>query len=698
MFLDHAIRYLNFGFSPIPVKEKQKAPAIARWQTYCSARPNEDQLEKWNNSNPNYNVGVCLGTKITDDYQLGCIDIDSEDFVSPALHAINGKLLTKKGAKGISIFVRAPAQLRNIKLKANIDGKKSRVPVIEILLSGSQTVMPPSVHPNGAIYKWVDKEPRDLEELPLLDEWTLDELKAFCGGEGEHFHNLNQMVWAGVGGGGDTHDICVAATASMVSRGWEDGHIHHRIERAKESACARAGEVYDWPDATKTIQEWINSARNKGMTGTKKKSKIPKEREMAIWALEELGGMDNVATVDGVLRKYEDGYWQAVNVEALKQKIYVENPLIKEGEAKSAIKILHTLTMKIIFGRTENVEPQYDPMRQRVCLQNGTLNLKTGNLELHNSEHELIHQLNFDWDESATCPEYDKVLNFTFNGDDESINLWDEFCALTLIDDMSFQKILFLKGPGGNGKGTLARVLRNMHDPSAVGSVAITDLNSERKRTSLIGKLLNISGEQSRLNLVSDTYLKKITGEDPIDTRMLYQETRNNVILSVRFLELVNEMPSTSDSSHALRRRIMILNCPNKVTVPDAHMDDKLFKERPGILNRWVGALKRLYHRGGFHVPQSSIDEVDQYLLENDSVQYWLTQRTEPLNGKHPLRNQELYADYFEWARVSGYKYIFPEVLWGRRLTTLGHPTRIKKIGGKSSRVRELMLIDDAEF
>ncbi len=698
IFYNEAIRLYKNGLSPIPIKSSKKAPAISNWQRYCSEKPTQSQIDEWNEKYPNANIGLCLGTSIGEDIQLGAIDIDDDEMIDKVKNAIGSVSPAKKGKKGLTIFIQTSKKTKNTKIK-NIDdsGKPSRTPAVEILLHGSQTVIPPSIHPSGMQYKWLDdKKIEKSTLLPLLDEWVLDEIKSYCNRDDKYFVSLNEMVWLGVDEGGDTHDTCVATVAHLVSRNWPDEVIHRRIERAKREACERGGDTYDWPQSTNVIQGWIDSARAKGMTGSKKQVKRPAERVMADWALDELGGMEYVANINGLLRMYNNGHWPVVDVGNIKRNMYAIDPMLKEREARSAMTILHTLTLRNGFGYTQGIEAKNDPKKQRICLLNGTINLRTGELEQHNYEHELLHKLNFNWDDESKCPMYNKIINETFDNDEKSINVWDEFCALSLIDDMSFQRLLFLKGAGGNGKGTLSRVLMAMHDPQAVGSVGITDLNNERKRTSLVGKLINISGEQSRLNLVSDTYLKKITGGDPIDVRQLYQETQNNVNLSVRFVELVNEMPATSDSSHALKRRIIILNCPNKVKTPDLNLDAKLYEERSGILIRWIKSLKRLYNRKDFDEPKSSIDEVNRYMLENDSVQYWMSQCLEDCEkGTH---SKELYASYLDWAKTNGYKHYFPEVQWGRRLVSLGYPVKIKRIGKHPMRVRLLRTIDQSEF
>ena len=688
-------QYVKAGYSVIPVKKGEKRPAIMKWQKFCDKPATEKQLADWKDKYGDHNVGLALGTQ-HGGAQLICIDIDDEEMVGPVVGALGADTPGKKGKKGLTIFALAPIEMKNKKIKRRDEnGKALPNPSVEILCHGSQTVIPPSMHPDGMAYEWIGPSLLDVgTDMPQVTDATIDEIEAFCHNKNEHFDNLNTMHWAGNDGGGNTHDTCLAAAAFLVARGWADPDIHTRIERAKREACERAGDKYNWPGSTKAIQGWIDSAREKGMSNRVSAKKIPPERMMADWLLDKCGGEEFVATVDGVMRRYKSGYWPTVNVPILMREMYRDNPILKEREAKSAVSIAHTLTQRDEFARTAGVkEPKNDPKRQRVCLKNGSINLRTGTLEQHDPDHEILHQLDFDWDDEATCPTYERVIEETFDGDKQAIKLWDEYCAHTLVDDMSFQKLLFLKGPGGNGKGTLARVLRSMHDPSAVGSVGITDLNDERKRTSLVGKLINISGEQSRLNLVSDTYLKKITGGDPVDVRKLYGETKNNVELSVRFLELVNEMPSTSDNSHALRRRIIILPCPNKINNPDLDLDSKLSVERAGILRRWIDALQNLYERGSFDIPKASEEEVNRYMIENDMVGYWLENCCDPVeDGEKGKPSRELYGHFREWATEMGFRNPLAEIYWGKRMIAHGYPAKNARLGKVTVRTRDVTI------
>lgn len=699
-------KFIDAGLSPIPLKLGTKRPLNAKWQHLCDNPADAEQVVKWEshkswNGGPITHIGLCCGTLLGEDKQLISIDIDNDDIVTDVLLAIGDpeSLSGKKGAKGVTIFAAGPVSVKNKKIKKRLEnGRAEHAPSVEILAHGCQTVVPPSIHPDTNIpYVWTGTPLYDIpnlgSNLPIIDKDVIDEIEAICHRKAIPMQDLNEMVWLGSDKGGNTHDSCVVAVGWMVSHEWANEAIHRRIERAKRQACDRNGNTYNWPHSTHTIQEWIDSAKAKGMEGSAKKTpkRIPAERIMAEWGIEQLGGVDNVVTVRGQLRSYEDGHYKKVDIGHLQRMMFHVDDCLKERDAKTAISIMHTLCERENFGKTEGYLTKDDPKMHRLCLKNGTINLRTGELLLWDRDHELLHQTPIDWADEGECPLWDETLLLSSAGDKKWIATLQEFFGLTLVPDMSFQMFMFLLGPGGNGKGTVTSILSALHDPSALGSVSITDLGDERKRTSLAGTLLNMSGEQSRLNLVADVYLKKITGEDPVDTRKLYGETNNNVYFTTRFLESVNEMPSTSDNSHALRRRMLILKFMHKIEIQDPNFKNKIIKELPVILSkRLIPALADLYVRGVFDPPASSHTEIDVYMKGNDPVALWFDERCLPCD--RGTGTTDLYEDFKLWAGKNGYSKPFTSIFWGQQLNRMGYEAKIKKIGSISVRSRMLRL------
>ncbi len=684
-FEEVALSYAKRGLSPLPIKKGQKAPSVSRWQMFCDAPPTDDIIKAWARDYKDCGVGLALGTSIGEDEYIVAVDIDDEEMVPDVTRAIGGYVSAKRGRKGLTIFCRTVGLMKNKKM-TNADKRMA----VELLSHGSQTVIPPTIHPQtNEPYHWVGENLLDinLHKLPVLDQYVMDEIHINIVDPENKLRELNQMEWAGVGGGGNTHETCLQATALMVSREWPDPVIHRRINNAKAYACERAGETYNWPEAEKVIQEWIDSARRKGMTGSSKGAKVSPEYKASSEFIAMMGGEGMVKGVHGEIRVYESGFWKTWAKEAVMNTILQARLVTGMNVLEQTARMVYVKTYDDKFFDYEGDDPAEDPFRNRICFSNGTLNMITGELEEWDPEHRLIHKLHLDWEPKAKCPAYEHFLNQTFGGEKQLINLWEEYAGLTLVPDMSYQKLLILKGPGANGKSTLLNLLISLHNKDAISSVNITALANERVRTQLAGKLVNISSEESKINTVADDYLKRITGGDPVQLRRLYGEPFD-AVLQVRFINALNDMPSINDSSYAIERRMMILPCENIVKEPDITLPFKLAEERPGVMVRLVHALQRLRARTKFDEPEISRQEVKQYLTSQDSVRYWMQEcRVEPDEKGTP--SADLYSHYSTFCEMANLR-ATPMSQWGIKMKGLGYDVKIRKVFDKNCRVRYL--------
>lgn len=654
------------GLAPIPLGhhssgEHAKGAVPKGWTKLARNLPDWDQIEEWTNRYAGNNIGVGLGTRIGE-YQLIAIDIDNEKYQFQIEQAIGRKVAGKKGRKGSTWFCLASPDFKNKSLKTKEDGM-----IVEILCDGRQTVIPPSIHPDtGVMYGWLGEKiyEVDLESLPVLSDGFLIEISEivnktdtyFNGGvvsDGkieERIDGINNMVWAGVGGGGTTHDNRLRCAAHMVSTGWSDDDAVRRLDHAMREAYKRSecDEEPDWNSITKEHQDMVKGARAKGFDerpASKGRKKKPPERAIADWAERE---WKPLVYHGGKFLKYRDGHWPEFAPETMKKEMYELDEYLKVSDVNNAMSVLSVTCHDLDFGEDAG---------DKICFQNGTLDINSRTLRPWEADDQILHQLDFDWSSDAKCPIYDEFINWVFDGDEKAINCFEEFAGLTLVDDIRYQKMMYLVGQGSNGKSTLANLISSMHDPEAVSNVPITSLDDERMLTSLVGKLVNISSEQSRMNMVSDDILKRITGGDPVAVRRLFKEVENKIILKVRFMCVANDLPATNDSSYAMRRRLIILQCPNIMPEhkKDPELLEKLIHERPGVMRRWVEALSRLRKRGRFDEPESSHQAVESYLKENDSVAQWLDAKTVKGGDDNWTTLEEAYIDYQEYAKSIGY-------------------------------------------
>jgi hypothetical protein len=155
-------RYFENGLSVIPVQFKDKKPAISKWSKYCDALPTEAEIESWEKGQ--FNIGLACGKASG----IIAIDIDKDS----ALSLCPPSPVRRKGKKGEVRFFRYSDKIQSLK-KHDLG--------IEIFSTGSQVLLPPSIHPEGMPYQWITPDTLETvkpEELPILDLEFITRLKS----------------------------------------------------------------------------------------------------------------------------------------------------------------------------------------------------------------------------------------------------------------------------------------------------------------------------------------------------------------------------------------------------------------------------------------------------------------------------------------------------------------------------------------
>ena len=138
--------WLNLGIATIPIRYRDKRPAISSWKQYQRQLPSHTELAKWFYS-PYTNIAVITGWK-----NLAVVDFDDDtEYEKWALWIARRRIyryvrqtLTVKTSRGYHVYVTTSQPAQNAKL-----------PGIDIKASGGYVLTPPSVHPSGAQYKIV---------------------------------------------------------------------------------------------------------------------------------------------------------------------------------------------------------------------------------------------------------------------------------------------------------------------------------------------------------------------------------------------------------------------------------------------------------------------------------------------------------------------------------------------------------------
>lgn len=307
-----------------------------------------------------------------------------------------------------------------------------------------------------------------------------------------------------------------------------------------------------------------------------------------------------------------------------------------------------------------------------IVLQNGIYWWQDDALEPHSPALGALTKLPITHDPIAIPHSFMEWLEQVL-GDDEDMHrhMW-EVIGYLLMTGNPFQKIILLHGEGGNGKGTLLRVLRALLGRENYSSVSLHQLVDDRFATSgLYGKIANISGDLSSRFLSDPQVLKEITGGDSISASRKFGQSFEFVPYAVPVFAS-NEYFRTSDSSIGWRRRWEVIEFTRRVDGDGTFDEQVLLDDIPGIFNLAMDGLRRLMARGRFAPPAEAVQATERLHDEADPFMLWLDEDEHVfLDPNDTAPCADVYRKYSNWCKRNGYSALASGP-FGKRLKGIG--------------------------
>lgn len=290
-----------------------------------------------------------------------------------------------------------------------------------------------------------------------------------------------------------------------------------------------------------------------------------------------------------------------------------------------------------------------------IVLENGIYWWRDDSLEKHSPGLGALTKLPITHDAAAIPHSFIAWLEQVLGDDDElRRHVW-EVIGYLLMTGNPLQKIILLYGEGGNGKGTLLRVLRSMLGRASYSSISLHQLVDDRFASAgLYGKVANISGDLSSKFLSDPQVLKEITGGDSISASRKFGQSFEFVPYAVPVFAS-NEYFRTSDSSIGWRRRWEVIEFTKRVE-GGAFDEQVLLDDIPGIFNVAMDGLRRLMARGKFAPPAAAQDATTRLHDGGDPVMMWLDEDERVFQGPDETSPcADVFRKYQGWCRRNGY-------------------------------------------
>lgn len=301
--------------------------------------------------------------------------------------------------------------------------------------------------------------------------------------------------------------------------------------------------------------------------------------------------------------------------------------------------------------------------------QNGTVDLRTGELRAHRREDLMTGCAPTRYDANARAPRFEKFLEEALPDADvrKYVQRFCGYCATGVVREHVL--VVFFGELGRNGKGTLIRTLEKVLGKlyvKAVSNDLVLVKNGNQPhpthRYTLLGARLAYFSETADGSRFDAAELKRLTGGDMINARRMHKD-EFLFEPTAKLLLQTNRKPKADAGDQAFWERMHLVEWPvsfadriDHTLEPTIQGDgDRDAGERAGVL-RWIveGALE--WQRIGLAPPTAITDATKAYRTSEDVVARFLDERTEKVavHVGAKVKIADLFRSFQKWCDDNG--------------------------------------------
>ncbi len=680
-----AERYLRAGLAAIPVAAGEKNPNRQGWQR--ERHTVEDVPRLWSNGQ---GVGILWGAP-----SGGMVDVDldwPEARIAASYILPPTRTFGRPGAPESHRVYRVTDTIPKT-TRYKIGGEGDDRSVVEVLSTGAQSLVPPSLHHSGERREWHQERPAAMVEGAPLMEGVADSTTAA----------LIARNWPGQGA---RHDYVLAATGYIARHLSRD-----RAERTMEAAIAASGDeeangrlrdVRDTlakvaadmpttggptldelaPGVVDQLHRWHRWS-NKRNREYRRPSMSSQASGAPAFNLTDLGNAERLVARHGDDLRYchpwgkwlaWDGRRWAVDATGEVERravetvasIYIEAANANDKDERKVIarhaersEARRAIDAMIALARSRPGVPimpdDLDDDPWALNTASGTVDLRTGDLRAHDRSDLITKITPVEYDLDAQAPIFKRFMEQILP--QEAVRGFLQRAVGYAATGVAREEMLpILHGLGANGKSTLTGVLLE-----ALGDYAIQaapDLLMLKKGAhptelaDLFGARFVVCMENEEGRRLAESLVKHITGRDRIKARRMREDFWEFDPTHTVFLG-TNHRPEVRGTDHAIWRRLKLI--PFDVTIPEAEQDktlpETLRSELRGIL-AWVvrGCIE--YQRYGLGEPERVKDATKGYRSDMDPLEAFIDECC-VVGPEVWCKFANLYSAYTRWCEES---------------------------------------------
>jgi len=289
------------------------------------------------------------------------------------------------------------------------------------------------------------------------------------------------------------------------------------------------------------------------------------------------------------------------------------------------------------------------------CL-NGTLDLRTGELSLHQANDFITKLVSVNYEPQAEAPRFIQFLNKIFAGKQSLIEFVQQVLGYSMSGSVIEHKIFICYGLGQNGKSTLFNIVCEIlneyateTDPHLLLTKRHTGGGPSEEIYMLRGVRLATTIETNEDVRLDEARTKKLVSEDMILARPLHGHYAQFPPTHKLFM-ITNHKPHIRSQSLAMWRRIVLI--PFNVIIPKDEKDlkflDKLRTEKEGILAWLVSGYLAWQKNDGLPEQLDVTEATKTYKNEEDTLEKFIDECCQRVPSAQTSASV-LFAEFYRW-------------------------------------------------
>lgn len=292
--------------------------------------------------------------------------------------------------------------------------------------------------------------------------------------------------------------------------------------------------------------------------------------------------------------------------------------------------------------------------------KNGTVNLRTGELEPHSAANLITKLVPYNYEAGAQSRVFDNFLA-DIQPDPVVRQFLQESIGYSLLGVARERCFWILYGTGNNGKSVFIDLFSELLSDYASSTNSASVMSSKHDRipndiARLHGKRFIVIPETEENERLNAALIKALSGGDKITARFLFGEFFD-FYFSGKLWIATNHKPTITDHSKGFWDRLKII--PFTVDIPAASVIKKdtllsaLLDDAPAVLAWAVAGCRSYFGNNSLTVPQKIQDEIETYKYEQDSIAQFIDEACET-GGHLSVDNAKLYRRYKDFCADNG--------------------------------------------